>query len=68
MRCHIQIYQNRRTLHFDRIKILVLIISGKFSGKLPTGIFDKLSDAICDKENYFSGNWGDLIKSICKIK
>ena len=34
--------------HFDRIKIYVLIISGKisakFSGKLPTRIFNQLSE------------------------
>ena len=43
------------------IKIFVLIISGKisgkFSGKLPTVIFTQLSDAIFDKENYFSGKY-----------
>ena len=38
---------------FDTIKIFVLIISGKISGKLSTGKFNQLSDAIFDKENYF---------------
>ena len=55
MSIHIQINQNRRVFRFDTIKIFVLIISGKFSGKLPIGIFTQLSDAIFDKENYFSG-------------
>ena len=58
---HIQINQNRRVFHFDTIKIFVLImsgkISGKFSGKLPTWIFNQLSDAIFDKEHYFSGKY-----------
>ena len=44
-----------------QIKISVLIISGKisvkFSGKFPRGIFNSLSDAILDKENYFSGKY-----------
>ena len=61
MSCHIQITQNRRILYFATIKIFVLIISGKisgkFSGKLPSRIFNQLSDAIFDKENYFSGNY-----------
>ena len=56
-----QINQNRRIFHFVSIKIFGLIIagkiSGKFSGKLHTGIFNLLSDAIFDKENYFSGNY-----------
>ena len=61
MSCHMQIHQNCRIFHFATIKILVLIISGKisgkFSGNLPTVIFNQLSDAIFDKENYFSGNY-----------
>ena len=32
-------------------------ISGKLSGKLSPGIFNLLSDAICDRENYFSGKY-----------
>ena len=50
-----QINQNRRIFHFATIKIFVLIISGKFSGKisgkLPTVKFTQLSYAIFDKEN-----------------
>ena len=57
MSCHIQINQNRKFFHFDTIKILVLIISGKISGKLPIVIFNQLSDVILDKDNYFSGNY-----------
>ena len=61
MSYHIQINQNCRVFIFDTIKIFVSIISGKisgkFSGKLPTLIFNQLSDAIFDKENYFSGNY-----------
>ena len=57
---HIQITQNRN-FHFGTIKIIVLIISGKISGKfsvkISRGIFNQLSDAIFDKENYFSGNY-----------
>ena len=57
MSCNIQTNQNRRFFHFDTIKIFVLIISGKISGKfsckLPIGIFIQLSDANFDKENYF---------------
>ena len=60
MSCHIQINQNGRNFHFETIKIFVLIISGKISGrfsdKLPTVTFNQLSDAIFDKEKYFSGN------------
>ena len=47
-----------KKIHFDTIKIFVLIISGKisgmFSGQVP--IFNQLSDAILEKENYFSVN------------
>ena len=32
-------------------------ISVKFSGNLPRGILNQLSDAICDKENYSSGKY-----------
>ena len=53
--------QNRRIFHFATKNIFVLIISGKisgtFSGKLPTVIFNQLSDAIFDKENYFSAKF-----------
>ena len=53
----IQINQNHRIVQFATIKIFVLINSGKFSGKfsskLPTVIFNQLSDAIFDKENNF---------------
>ena len=56
--------------HFATLKIFVLIISdktyGNFSGKLPTVIFNQLSDAIFDKENYFSGNY-EWVRSICKL-
>ena len=45
-------------------KIFVLIISGKISGKLPIGIFNQLSDAIFDKENYFSGKY---LWPFCKL-
>ena len=58
---HIQINQNWRIFHFNTIKGFVLIIpgkiSGKFSGKLPIVIFNHLSVAIFDKEDYFSGNY-----------
>ena len=56
---HIQLNQNRRILSLLYNKTFFLIISGKvsvtFSRKIPTGIFSQLSDAISDKENYFSG-------------
>ena len=43
--CHIQINQNLRDFfNFATIKIFVLIISGKISGKLPTEIFNQLSE------------------------
>ena len=69
MSIQMQINQNRRVFfHFDTIKIFVLIISGKFSGKLPTVIFNQLSDAIFDKENYFFWQLSvALVRSICKI-
>ena len=61
MSCLVQINQNSRNFHFDSIKIFVLIISGKisgrFSGKLSTGIFNQLSDGISQKESYFTGNY-----------
>ena len=49
--------KSRNFFHFDTIKTFVLIISGKFSGKLPTGIFNQLFEEIFDKGNYFSGNY-----------
>ena len=72
MSCHIQINQYLWIFHFDTIEIFVLIISGKISGKfyskLPTGIFQQLSVAIFDKENYFPGNYELIfVKSISKI-
>ena len=57
----IQINQTSIFFDFATIKTFVLRISGKiygkFSGKLPTVIFNQLSDAIFDKENNFSGNY-----------
>ena len=35
-------------------------IYGKFSDKLPTVIFNQLSDAIFDKGNYFPGNYEQI--------
>ena len=57
MACHIQINNIAEFFYFDTIKIFVLIISGKISGKcsgkLPTGIFNQLSDAILTKKIIF---------------
>ena len=56
MSCTIQINQNRRKFSLWYNKIFALIICGKistkFSGKLHTGIFDQLCDAIFDNENF----------------
>ena len=52
MSIHIQIVESwiRRVFLIDTIKIFVLIISdkisGKFSGKLTTGIFNQLSSGV----------------------
>ena len=58
---HSNILKIAEFIHCDTIKIFVLIISGKisgkFSGKLPRVIFNQLSDAIFNKEHYFSGNY-----------
>ena len=62
--------QNRRNFHFDPIKIFVLNsakISGMFSGQLPTGIFNQLSDPIFDEKIILRQIRVDLVKSICKI-
>ena len=57
MSCHIQLNQIAEVFHFAKIKIFALIISGKisgqFSGKLPTGIFNQLYENIIDNENFF---------------
>ena len=54
---NIQIIQIAEFVYFDSIKIFVLIISGKisgkFSGNLPTEMFTQLSDAIFDKRKLF---------------
>ena len=58
---HIQINQNLGIFSLCYNKNILLIIfgkiSGKFSGNRPRVIFNQLSDAIFDKENYFSGNY-----------
>ena len=47
--------------HYNTLKIFVSIIyekfSGKFSGRLPRGVFNQLSDSNFEKENYVSGKY-----------
>ena len=61
MSYHIQVNQNCRMFHFATIKIFVLIISGKISGKcsgkLHMGIFNQLSEMQFLITKKFSDNY-----------
>ena len=61
MTIHIQINQNPKLVHFNKIKIFVWVIplkiSGTLSATLTRGVFIQLSNAIFENENYFSGKY-----------